>query len=280
MRAATIKEPSGYARPAENQPDPGSYAPADITTNFGKDIKTKVTMGSKYEFKPHQGPAPGQYEPERAISATKHRVPGAIIREDAYPESERRPKDANPDAGQYDYSHMTDFGNPSKTFFIGERLKERVENKPGPGQYENDIKPKIKGGYVEHEPSKFMMFDGDNFGGSQMRTISPARSNYNRNNNTHAASSSTLMSPTKSSLNRTGKLGTSGGTRASQGGVAAFSKVQMSAQSKKERITSPKQNGFRSSFKNSSTKKAPVPTQNGAAKRASAGGPKINLYEQ
>jgi len=83
-RGATIKEPSNlYRRPAENQPDPGSYAPKDLNM-MGKGMKN-VTMGSKYEFKPNKGPAPGQYDADKAIAVTKPKTRGAVIREDVVP---------------------------------------------------------------------------------------------------------------------------------------------------------------------------------------------------
>ena len=86
VRGAVIREQtSPFRRPQENLPDPGSYAPADINT-FGKDINTRVTMGSKYEFKPTQGPAPGPYDADRASSVTKPRTRAAVITEDHIPE--------------------------------------------------------------------------------------------------------------------------------------------------------------------------------------------------
>jgi len=98
---ATIRQPTNtYQRPRENLPEPGSYAPADINT-FGKNIKGNVTMGSKYQFKPAHGPAPGQYDADKAVAVTKPKTRGATIREEQYPEASRRPKEQIPDAGMY-----------------------------------------------------------------------------------------------------------------------------------------------------------------------------------
>jgi hypothetical protein len=49
-----------YQKPPEITPDPGQYV--DFKT-FGYDIKPKIDMGSKYDWKPlNDGPGPGVYD--------------------------------------------------------------------------------------------------------------------------------------------------------------------------------------------------------------------------
>ena len=47
-------KPDGYS------PDPGHYD--GHIKPFGADISRKVDMGSKYKFKPKDGPGPGEYD--------------------------------------------------------------------------------------------------------------------------------------------------------------------------------------------------------------------------
>jgi len=56
--------------------DPGAYT-KDIIT-MGKGLNN-VTMGSKYEFKADKNPAPGQYDADKAIEATKPKLTGGVI---------------------------------------------------------------------------------------------------------------------------------------------------------------------------------------------------------
>lgn len=54
---ATIKEESSIERkPQEKGPDPGQYE--NVYKPMGADLG-KVDFGSKYKFKPKDGPAPG-----------------------------------------------------------------------------------------------------------------------------------------------------------------------------------------------------------------------------
>ena len=52
----------------------------DTVTPFGSDVKGRVDFGSKYKFKPKEGPAPGQYDIERSSSILKPRTKSALIR--------------------------------------------------------------------------------------------------------------------------------------------------------------------------------------------------------
>ena len=50
VKSTIIREDtSPYRKPAENLPGPGKY---EKNIPFGSDIKTNVTFGSKYGFKP------------------------------------------------------------------------------------------------------------------------------------------------------------------------------------------------------------------------------------
>jgi hypothetical protein len=56
-------------RPKEHSPDPGQYTEDVIT--FGKDVKTNITFGDKYKWKPDSNPPVGAYDIEAAESQTK-----------------------------------------------------------------------------------------------------------------------------------------------------------------------------------------------------------------
>ena len=90
-RSAHIRgEVHSFRRPKEQNPDPGHYD--GHLTSFGAEINTKVTMGSKYEFKPDKNPPVGAYDPTSgiAMSSTSKKSRSAIIREEVY--AYRRPK--------------------------------------------------------------------------------------------------------------------------------------------------------------------------------------------
>ena len=50
---------------------PGAH---DVAKPFGSDVKMKITFGSPYKFKPKEGPAPGSYDPDRAIKLVKPKI--------------------------------------------------------------------------------------------------------------------------------------------------------------------------------------------------------------
>jgi len=46
---------------------------------FGGDVKSKIGMGSKYEFKPDKNPGAGSYDVDAAMKHVKPKVYEAII---------------------------------------------------------------------------------------------------------------------------------------------------------------------------------------------------------
>ena len=58
---------------------PGTH---DTLKPFGSDIKTKVSFGAPYKFKPKEGPAPGTYDPDRASKLVKPKVQEVYIGDD------------------------------------------------------------------------------------------------------------------------------------------------------------------------------------------------------
>ena len=89
-------------------------------------------MGRKYEFKPDRNPAVGQYEPNE--SQTKFNNKSVIIREEKSPY--RRPKENNPDPGQYTGDVIT-FGKDVKTNIgMGNKYIFKADSNPAVGQYE------------------------------------------------------------------------------------------------------------------------------------------------
>ena len=53
---------------------------------------------------------------------------------------------------------MTGFGNNLGPFYIGIKLKDKMTDGPGPGQYEAD-QTTIKGGYIMKEPERMYTLD-------------------------------------------------------------------------------------------------------------------------
>ena len=59
-RAMTFKEMREQERIAETAMQaPGAY---EVGKSFGSEVKPTINFGRKYEFKPQEGPYPGQYE--------------------------------------------------------------------------------------------------------------------------------------------------------------------------------------------------------------------------
>jgi len=89
------RNPQDYQAPPDyGGPPPGAYD-AD-KSQFGN-LKSKVDMGSKYEFKVNDVPPPGRYNPDPADALTKSRSRRALIMTETSPE--RRPVEALPDPG-------------------------------------------------------------------------------------------------------------------------------------------------------------------------------------
>ena len=92
---AYIAPDIGKARPEEIGPEPGTYD--GHLKPFAADIKTNITFGEKYKFKPDSNPAPGQYNADRAESLTKRRAPAVTMRDDST--RYQRPKEDAPAPG-------------------------------------------------------------------------------------------------------------------------------------------------------------------------------------
>lgn len=121
-RAATIKKDlNPFRRPKEYNPDPGQYD--GHLTPFGSDVK-KFTMGGKYKWKADQNPALGTYDVDTGYNLTQYNNRSATIRKEVSPF--RRPKDSNPDPGQYD-GHLTPFGSDVKKFTMGGKYKWKAD---------------------------------------------------------------------------------------------------------------------------------------------------------
>lgn len=121
-RSAIIREEVyPYRRPKETPPPLGLYD--KHLTPFGADCKTKITMGSKYIFKPLNGsnPGPGIYEVESGIVSIKHKSPSAIIREDSV--KYRRPVEPTPEP--YSIDIMT-FGKDAKNVYVPAHLLDKI----------------------------------------------------------------------------------------------------------------------------------------------------------
>lgn len=87
-----------------------------------------MTIGGKYKWNPDSNPAPGQYDPEGAVSVTKARSKAAIIKEES---GYRVPREQQPDAGQYD-AHKP-FGHDDRNMTIGGKYKWSANGNPAPG---------------------------------------------------------------------------------------------------------------------------------------------------
>lgn len=130
--AVTIREDSKrYTRPKEDAPAPGQYD--KHLTPFAADVKTNITFGSKYQFKPDSNPAPGSYDVESSYRMVKARSPDVRIREPLI--AEKRQKERGPDPGQYD-AHLTPFGaNITNKAIFGSKYEFKPDKNPPPGLY-------------------------------------------------------------------------------------------------------------------------------------------------
>ena len=118
IQTAHIKEETHpFRRPADHVPEPGTYS--GHIKPLGADLKTTATMGSKYDWKPKDGPAPGEYE--TGADAIKPTIPAAHIKEETHPF--RRPAENMPDPGQYD-GHLKPLGSELKTVVKMDNLRK------------------------------------------------------------------------------------------------------------------------------------------------------------
>lgn len=126
-KMAIIREDAGYKVPREAAPAPGQYD--SHLQPFGTNDR-QMTIGGKYKFVTDSNPAPGQYDPSSEL--IKSRSVAAKIQ---LPASPKREPDYMPGPG--DTGLMTSFGNPSGGVYMGEKWKTRIEQTPGPGDYDN-----------------------------------------------------------------------------------------------------------------------------------------------
>jgi hypothetical protein len=77
-------------------------------------------MGSKYKWKADQNPPIGGYDLDKGYSLIHPNNRSTIITRAV--SHYRRPKDSNPDPGQYD-KHLTKFGSDTKSFTMGIKYK-------------------------------------------------------------------------------------------------------------------------------------------------------------
>ena len=110
-------------------PEPGTYD--KHLTSFGANIKQSMTLGKKYEQKYDNNPPVGGYDPNESITKPLNR--SAIIRPETSPY--RRPKESNPDPGQYD-GHLKKFGSDVKAFTMGKKYKQKYNDNPPVGGYD------------------------------------------------------------------------------------------------------------------------------------------------
>ena len=90
-----------------------------------------MTIGGKYKFVTDSNPAPGQYDPEGAVSVTKARSKAAYIKEES---GYKVPREQSPDGGQYE-PHKP-FGYDERNITMGGKYKWTADSNPAPGQYD------------------------------------------------------------------------------------------------------------------------------------------------
>lgn len=88
-----------------------------------------MTIGKKYKWTADSNPAPGQYEPEGAVSITKARSKAAIIVEES---GYKVPRESSPSPGQYD-GHIKAFGTNDRNMTIQGKYKWTADSNPAPG---------------------------------------------------------------------------------------------------------------------------------------------------
>lgn len=91
---------------------PGAH---DSEKPFGSGMNNAVTMGSKYKFKPKEGPPPGAYNPEKAMKLVKPKAYEAFIegeerKEGVLLDGSKPTVDGGADPGAYS-GHLKPFGD-------------------------------------------------------------------------------------------------------------------------------------------------------------------------
>jgi hypothetical protein len=144
------------AKKEEPANDPGKYD--KHLTPFASDIKTNITFGSKYQFKPDTNPPPGAYETDKGVNFISSRSRSVLIRED-FIKQKRKPV-PTPDPGQYD-NHLIPFAADIKNSMTFGRPYEFVPNSnPPPGLYEPDlarelVSSRMRSAFIRKEVSPY-----------------------------------------------------------------------------------------------------------------------------
>jgi len=108
---------------------------------FGSEIKTKISMGSKYEFKPDKNPGAGQYDTTAAAKHVYPRSYEALIRgrDQKVPvgvDAAIKEKKDLPESGT---GHLIPFGGDVKTRIgMGSKYVFKPDSNPPVGGYNTD----------------------------------------------------------------------------------------------------------------------------------------------
>jgi hypothetical protein len=133
-KSAIIRKPTQpYRRPQEGSPDVGVYN-SSVHQQWTTD--KSFTMGAPYQFVPDSNPPVGGYDVDRGLALTQWQNKSAIIRKDSSPY--RRPKDREPEPGQYNASTHKSWTN--------EYLRDKKITLGAPYQFKPDQNPPV-GGY-------------------------------------------------------------------------------------------------------------------------------------
>lgn len=95
-----------------------------------------MTLGGKYKWKPDSNPPIGSYNTERGYAMTKFQNRSTVIKAETSPY--RRPKEQNPEPGQYD-GHLKPLGaNLKNSFTMGSPYRWKPDSNPPIGAYDLD----------------------------------------------------------------------------------------------------------------------------------------------
>lgn len=91
-----------------------------------------MSLGGKYIWKPDENPPVGAYNYDAAFNHTKSKSVAAVIKGPVSPY--RRPKDSDPDPGQYNASTHKDW--EIKPMTMGTKYKWKPDSNPPVGGYD------------------------------------------------------------------------------------------------------------------------------------------------
>ena len=122
--------PSSFAKVGDLDVAPGQY---HHEKKFGVDTKS-FRIGEKRDVRTEQTAGPGYYEPEKGETLTKQKIPNINLgSSQARPTSLALGQDMDVAPGQYDDGIR--FNSNTKSFRIGEKRTEIVQEGMGPGAY-------------------------------------------------------------------------------------------------------------------------------------------------